>query len=364
MKGYERATVTEIIETRDDLVRLTVSIDDQAIPAVGFPQALGEVALGDRLIVNTAGIELGLGTGGEAFVLWNLDGPGPKGDLPGHIVKMRYTPWQLPVLSVEAPESPHHEALSDAESLGGCPVVVCTLHSQVAGTVAGIKASRPAARVGYLMTDGAALPMAWSNLVHDLKGAGLVDVTCTSGHAFGGDLEAVNFYSGLIALREIGRCNAIVVAMGPGVVGTGTALGFTAMEQGAILDAVSTLGGRSFACLRVSFIDRRERHRGISHHSLTTLRVAAREPTTAVLPILSEAHHLRLSEQWHSSEASSRHSLVFGDGDAGVRLLRAKGLQPRSMGWSMDEAPELFLAAAAAGDLAAEWITDELRSAP
>ena len=358
MKGYQQGTVTEIVETLDDLVRLKVAIDEESVAAVGFPQALGEVKVDDRLIVNTAGIELDLGTGGDAFVLWNLDGPGPSGSLPGHIVKMRYTPWQLPVLSVEAPESSHHDALAEAESLGGCPVVVCTLHSQVAGAVAGIKASQPTARVGYLMTDGAALPLAWSNLIRDLRKAGLLDVTCTSGHAFGGDLEAVNFYSGLIALREVGGCNAIVVAMGPGVVGTGTALGFTGMEQGAILDAVTTLGGRSFACLRVSFVDKRERHRGISHHSITTLRVAAREPTTAVLPILSESHHLRLSEQWHSSEASSRHSLVFGDGDAGVRLLRAKGLQPRSMGWSMDEAPELFLAAAAAGDLAAEWITD------
>ena len=46
--------------------------------------------------------------------------------------------------------------------------------------------------------------------------------------------------------------------MGPGVVGTGTLLGHTALEQGQILDAANALGGRSIVCLRISFADERD----------------------------------------------------------------------------------------------------------
>ena len=135
------------------------------------------------------------------------------------------------------------------------PVVACGLHSQIAGVAAGIKAAEPEARVGYLMTDGGALPLAWSRLVSALRGAGLMDSTCTSGHAFGGDLEAVNIFSGLAALRHAAAADVAIVSMGPGVVGTATALGFSGIEQGQVLDAAFALRGRGYACLRISFSD-------------------------------------------------------------------------------------------------------------
>ena len=59
--------------------------------------------------------------------------------------------------------------------------------------------------------------------------------------------------------------------MGPGVVGTGTALGTTALEQAPILDGANALGARSMAVPRISFADPRPRHQGLSHHSLTAL---------------------------------------------------------------------------------------------
>ena len=82
--------------------------------AVGFPAMLGPLTPGDRVIVNTTGLELGLGTGGVAFVLWNLDGELPEPKLDGHIMKLRYTPWQTEVVTAEAPESPHHGALTSS----------------------------------------------------------------------------------------------------------------------------------------------------------------------------------------------------------------------------------------------------------
>jgi hypothetical protein len=310
---------------------------------------LGRVRPGDRVVVNTTGLDLGLGTGGAGFILWNLDGPAPPGPREGHIVKLRYTPWQTEVASVEAQESPHHARLETVESIEGMPVVAASLHSQVAAIAAGIKAVDPGARVGYLMTDGGALPLAWSNLVRGLRRAELIDVSCTCGHAFGGDLEAVNIFSGLAALRAVGEVDVAIVAMGPGVVGTASALGFTGMEQGQALDATAALGGVGVAALRISFVDPRERHRGVSHHSLTALRLAARESTTIVVPELPEDQRALVEEQLEQAQLSERHRIVTASGSAGLALLEEREVHPTSMNRSVQQVPELFLAGAAAG---------------
>lgn len=350
---FREGKVVEVTEGGGAL-RIRVDTSDGEIEALGWRSMLGRVEPGDRVVVNTVGIDLGLGTGGTGFVLWNLDGDGPTGDPPGHIVKMRYTPWQMPVLAAEAPESEHHTALADVTTIEGMPVVACSLHSQIAGVVAGIKAARPDARVGYLMTDGAALPLSFSRLVARLRKGTLIDVTATAGHAFGGDLETVNMHSGLAALRHVEGCDAVVVSMGPGVVGTGTALGFTALEQGQVLDAAAALGGRNIACLRVSFADERDRHRGLSHHAVTALTIGARERATVVVPKLPPERSDALAAQLRTSGICDRHEIVTARGDAAVDLLHERGVAAvTSMGRTIDETPELWLAAGAAGHVAA-----------
>jgi hypothetical protein len=352
MAGWRRGTVSEITARRADLLTILVDVEDTTLTAVAFPHMVAEISEGDEVVLNTTGIDLGLGTGGVAFVLWNLTNPALPAPGEGHIVKLRYTPWQTEVLAAEAPESPHHEALKEVTSLDGTPVVVCGLHSQVAAATAGIKDANPEARVGYLMTDGAALPLAWSNLVRSLREAGLVDVTATSGHAFGGDLEAVNVFSALAALEVAGEADAIVVAMGPGVVGTDTSLGFTAMEQGPILDAAGALGGRAIACLRVSFLDERPRHAGLSHHCVTALQVGAQRRCTIALPELPQDQARVVADQLERSGLSRRHDIVSADGGGALRLAAEHGIALASMGRAHEEHPELFLAAGAAGGIA------------
>lgn len=353
MASWSRGRAVAVDRPRPGLISALVDVGGEQTEAVGFSSMLGPVKVGDLLVLNTTGLELGLGTGGVAFILWNLDSDVlPEGG-PGHIVKLRYTPWQTEVLAAEAPESPDHEALAEITSIDGMPVIACGLHSQIAGAAAGVKAMDPGARVGYLMTDGAALPLAWSDLVASLESAGLLDVTATCGHAFGGALETVNVYSGLAALRGPGRCDAAVVAMGPGVVGTNTRLGFTALEQGQVLDAATALGGRSLAALRISFADPRARHRGVSHHTLTALMLAAREPATVVVPELADELASVVEAQLATARLAERHKLVKADGAPGVELLRDLAVRVTSMGLTLDEAPELWLAAAAAGAVAA-----------
>jgi hypothetical protein len=185
-----------------------------------------------------------------------------------------------------------------------------------------------------------------------LRGEGLLDVTCTVGHAFGGDFEAVNAFSGMVALRAVGEVDALVVALGPGVVGTGTALGFSALEQGQLLDAATALGGTSIAALRISFSDERERHRAVSHHSITSLRVAAARRCIVAVPYLPEEDGERVHLQLASAGIEDRHELAWADGRPGVDLLDRRGIAASSMGRPMEETPELFLAGAAAGSLA------------
>ncbi|MDQ4095637.1 MAG: DUF3866 family protein [Actinomycetota bacterium] len=356
MASFARGTVTEILDRRSDLVTVRVRVDEEEVEAAAFPHMIGTLEQGHRVILNTTGIALGLGTGGTAFVLWDLDADPDDGVGEGHIVKLRYTPWQTNVLAAEAPESPHHDGLVEAESLAGAPTVACGLHSQVPAVAAGIKARAPDARVGYLMTDGAALPLAWSRLVAASRDAGLIDATATAGHAFGGDLEAVNVFSGLVALRHAAQCDAIVAAMGPGVVGTGTALGHTALEQGQLLDAATALAGFAVACLRVSFVDERERQRGISHHTITALRVSARESCTIAVPDIDQRDELE--RQLVEAGVTDRHRVEVRDGAPALQLLTERGLHPTSMGRTIGQTPELFLAAGAAGCLAGERVAD------
>lgn len=355
MASFAEGTVTRIESVDEKIVHLRVRVDKEELDAVAFPDMTGALEVGHRVVVNTTGLTLDLGTGGTAFVLWNLDAPGPTEPGQGHIVKLRYTPWQRNVVSVESQDSPHHEKLKEVDSIGGIPVVACGLHSQIAAVTAGIKSVAHEARVGYLMTDGGALPIAWSRLVKQLRAAELIDVTATCGHAFGADLEAVNIFSGLAALREVGGVDVIVASMGPGVVGTGTLLGHTALEQGQILDAAGALGGRAVMCLRISFADERARHRGVGHHSLAALNLSAREPCTVVVPDLGDDTE-PVCDELHDEGIDKRHEIEVVDGRRAVSLMKEKGIRPTSMGRTPEETPELFLAAGAAGVFAGSLV--------
>jgi hypothetical protein len=203
------------------------------------------------------------------------------------------------------------------------------------------------------MTDGAALPLALSDLVAQLRDRGLIDTTITCGHAFGGDYEAVSVYSALAVARHIAHADATVVVMGPGIVGTATRLGFSGIEVGPVLDAATGLGGTPIACLRISFADPRERHRGVSHHTLTALSIATRSRATIPLPAVGGAHEHTIRADLASAGLDTRHDIVDVPPVGIVELLAAHALQVVSMGRHAAQDPVLFEAAAAAGSVAA-----------
>jgi hypothetical protein len=209
------------------------------------------------------------------------------------------------------------------------------------------------ARVVYVMTDGAALPGAFSRLVFDLRGAGLLDGWITCGQAFGGELEAVTPWTGMLAAKEVLGAEVIVVADGPGNLGTDTTWGVSALASGNVLNAAAALGGRPIPALRVSFADPRERHRSVSHHSLTILRDVCLVETNVPVPSLTDdAERQAVWEALRAAKLELRHQLIEVDGRPAVDELAARGLDVRSMGRGIDQDPAFFLAAGAAGVLA------------
>jgi hypothetical protein len=344
-----RGIVTALGEARPGAHELTVSIDGVEAPAVAYPDLVGPVTLGDSVVLNTTAATLGLGTGGVHFVM-AVEGRDAGEDPVGRVMKVRYTPMQTAVRSVEETD---RDALESSEGLAGTPVVCAPLHSMIGPAAAAARVAG-AGRIVYVMTDGAALPGAFSRLVGTLRGAGLLDGWITCGQAFGGDLEAVTVWTGLLAARELLDADVVVVADGPGNLGTDTTWGVSALGSGHALNAAAVLGGRPVPALRVSFADERARHRGLSHHSLTILRDVCTVECNVAVPVLEdERQRAAVWDALRAAGLEERHHLVEVDGRPGIDGLADRDVRVTSMGRGPEDDPAFFLAAGAAGVLAA-----------
>ncbi|QGQ19339.1 DUF3866 family protein [Cellulomonas sp. JZ18] len=376
MIAWRAGVVTECGARWDGALEARVALedDDRTVRALAYPGLVGELEPGARVLLNVTAQARGLGTGGYALVVARADAlPADPPPGPGHLVKARYTPLQAMVLGVDDQESPHHEALRDADDLAGMPVVVADLHSALPAVLAGARAEAGlrgrALRVAYVMTDGGALPAWFSRAVAGLRDAGWVDACVTTGQAFGGDLEAVTVHTGLLAARHVVGADLAVVAQGPGNLGTGTRWGFSGVAAGEAVNAAGVLGGRPVASLRVSGADPRERHLGVSHHSLTAYGRVALAAADVPVPVLADlpgtpadltapadpdawaelAH--RVEEQTTRLVAPvGRHRAhrVTADGTL-LDALRTSPVRLSTMGRGLDADPAAFLAAAAAG---------------
>lgn len=362
---WREGVVVEQIREWPGAVEYAVRLDsaDDTGPEVrglAYTAMVGRPEPGDRVILNASALLKGLGTGGLAFVV-AVPGRLPD-DAPesrGHIVKARYTPQQQMFLAVDEQDSEHHSVLVDADSLDGMPVVVADLHSALPAIIAGIRMRRPDARVAYVMTDGGALPLAFSRAVAGLKESDWLAATITVGQAFGGDHEAVSLHSGLLAARHVVAADVTVVVQGPGNVGTGTRWGYSGVAAAEALHATHVLGGTSVAALRVSGADPRPRHRGISHHSTTAYGKALLSP--AIVPVLAGGGELAalIRRQAADLAATSRADLdVVEIGTAGVLdALRQSPVGLSTMGRGLDADLAAFVVSAVAGVCAAERVS-------
>lgn len=328
---------------------LEVRVDGSTMRALAYPDLVGEPQPGDLVLLNTNALDLGLGTGGTAFVV-AVPGRLPADrDADGHIVKGRYSPLQTIRLAVDEEASPHREVMERAEDLAGMPVVTADLHSALPAILAGIHADAPGARVAYVMTDGGALPAGLSRTLDALSAE--LAATITTGQAWGGDLEAVTVHSALLAARHVLGADVAIVAQGPGNLGTGTRWGFSGVPVGEAVNAAATLGGRPVGSLRLSDADPRPRHHGVSHHTLTAYGRVALLPADLAVP-----EGVRPAVLDALAPLAERHRLVTVAVDGLDEALRKSPAKLSTMGRGLDDDPVYFLAAAAAGRHAARLL--------
>ncbi len=345
----KKAQVQEILSHRPNYTEVRVNLSGNLVKAVNYDALTGEIAVGDWVYLNTTAVSKNLGTGGWHFVLANLNQPEMAMEETGHIMKLRYTPMQVKVLSVEEEEHPLNPAYRQTSTLAGTPVIIGTLHSMLPPLLAALnykKQIRP--KIIILMTDGAALPAYFSRNLVQLRELDLMQGVVTCGHAFGGDWEAVNNYSGLLAAKAAGA-EIIVACMGPGIVGTGSTFGFTGIEQGELVNAVRVLGGRPLAIPRISFADPRPRHWGLSHHTQTALGRVALQSCEIVFPDLPSEQRNLLEQQIEASHLAERHQIIWQDSSPTEQALQSFNLQASSMGRKFADDPAFFQAAAASG---------------
>ncbi|WP_374969102.1 DUF3866 family protein [Terrabacter sp. BE26] len=364
MIQWRRGVVVEVRSRWAGAVEYAVRLPSgDGVRALGYVDAVGVLAPGTAVLLNTTALERGLGTGGLAIVVAAPDALPRPVDVPavrGHVVKARYTPSQTMVLGVDEQDSEHHAALADADDLAGLPVVVADLHSALPAILAGLRATNPDLRVAYVMTDGGALPIDFSRTVAGLRAAGWLAASVTVGQTYGGDLEAVNVHTGLLAAHHVVGADVAVVSQGPGNLGTGTRWGFSGTSAGEAVNAAATLGGRPVCSLRISEADPRGRHRGVSHHSLTAYGRVSLVPADVPVPRLPGELGARVLEQARGLCASSAGRLRLHEvGTEGLeQALRAAPVSLSTMGRGYDDDRAGFLGAAVAGRYAARILKD------
>ena len=165
MPNFRTATVAGLLSERPGIQRLEVVMADGATArAYSLTALTGTCEAGDRVVLNTTAVDLGLGTGGWHVVHWNLAHDEVVRPGPDHVMKVRYTSLQL---DAGTSELLHPEC---DRPLGGVPVVVGSVHSQLAPVAAAFAEAAPGRRLVHVMTDGAALPLALSDLSAQLSG--------------------------------------------------------------------------------------------------------------------------------------------------------------------------------------------------
>ncbi len=308
------AEVVQIVEQHSTIQYLQIKIleSGEVEQAYFLSDQSTQCSVGDLVMINTTAVSLGLGTGGYHIVISKLTDHKTQDLFPnkwGHIMKLRYTPMQVAVDTIEEQNSPYHSVFADQKAnLSHTPVLIGELHSLLPIVALSLHQLNPSLKLVYVMPDGASLPIAISKHVQHLKELEIISSTITVGHAWGGDGEAVNIYTGMLAAHEVYEADVILCMLGPGVVGTGTALGFSGVQLADIIHAVSILRGIPIVIPRIGFADSRPTHLGLSHHTLTLLDRLTLCPVLLPLPLFQDWRDSFIKKQL---EGINRHYPVY-----------------------------------------------------
>jgi hypothetical protein len=320
---------------------LEVEVEGERRRAWADAALLGEMREGDEVVVNVAGLDLGLGSGGFDVVHVNLTrGLEAGGDGGSHVMKLNYTSLQYPVEPVE------RKGVGDSADvqpkLPPTPVLVLPLHGHLAPAAWAAAQAAPGLQVGYVQTGGGALPGSFCRNVKQLRERDLLAGHITAAPAYGGEYEALSTVGALDAAATELNWDAILIGPGPGIIGSDTAYGHGGMSALANAHAALSLGLPTLISPRLSSSDPRPRHQGLSHHTRTILQLLL-APVEVALPEGEPEVAAALNPFDHRVEQVA----VDLDGYA------AADLPTTTMGRSLQDDPLFFSAPLAAGTLLA-----------
>jgi hypothetical protein len=328
--SLRRGVVLSAGDPAGPMQELEVRLGGERRPAVADVGLVGPAREGDEVVVNVAAVDLELGSGGFDLVHVNLSRGLDSTGTPGaHVMKLNYTSLQHAVLPVEEQ--------SRNVSAGG-PAGVIFLHGQLAPLAWAFAQAAPGARLGFVQTGGGALPGALSNVVRELRSRGLLAAHITAGPAHGGEQEAITTAGALHYGLASGHWHAAVCGPGPGILGSGTRFGHGGLVALESAHTAAALGCEVVVAPRRSSGDPRPRHRGISHHTRTMLEMA-------LVPMV-------VATAGERPEPDLRHH-DWRRGEADLRGYARSGLPARTMGRTIEEDPDFFAAALAAGSVLA-----------
>ncbi len=338
MLELRRGLVVSVEAGDERVARLTVRLESgDERPAVAYPSLTGAVEPGDDVLVNVEGANLGLGSGGFDVLHANLTrGLGGAGEPGAHVMKLNYTPIQHAV-------NPLEEGVEELRVPLGMPVCVLALHGQLPCAAFALARRAPGTKVGYVQSAGGALPGQLSDTVAELLHRGELADHVTVAPCFGGPLEAITVEGALHGGAELLGWQTAIVAPGPGILGSASALGHGGLAALHSAHSALSLGCDVVLAPRLSSGDARERHRGLSHHTRTVLELLLGAVTVAVPTDVSAPAREEIERALGEGEAF----------EAGVEDLAAaylqSGLPAETMGRSFDEDRDFFHAALAAG---------------
>lgn len=322
---------------------LTVEVAGQRRRAWADIGSVGEVELGDEVIVNTVALDLELGSGGFDIVHVNLTRGLAADEEPGpHVIKLNYSSLQHPVEPVES-------LVGDTGPAGRMPVLILPLHGHLAPASFAAAEAEPGIRIGFVQAAGAALPGRLSRDVAELRRRGLLCDHITAGPCYGGEREAITVAGALEAAADALQWDLAIVGPGPGILGSATRLGHGGLAAMDAAHAALALGLTTVISPRLSEADPRPRHRGLSHHTETVLELLL-APVLVALPEGRE-DIVRAVEAIQSA-SPDRHQVITAPVNPDSYL--ESGLPRRTMGRDAAEDPLFFASPLAAGRVAAE----------
>lgn len=313
---------------------LTVEVGGERRSAWADTALLGEMREGDEVVVNVAALDRGLGSGGFDVVHVNLTrGLDASTEGGEHVMKLNYSSLQH---AVEPVERPFGEG-----GRGKIAVLVLPLHGHLAPAAWAVAQAPPRLTAGYVQTGGGALPGPFSRDVAELRERGLLAGHIAAAPAYGGEHEALSVTGALDAAANRLGWDLALVGPGPGIIGSESRLGHGGMAALDSAHAALALGHRTLLSPRLSASDPRDRHRGVSHHTLTVMQMLLAGVEVAV-PSGEPVAAAQLAEA-----AGWRHRLREASPD--LAGYAASGLPAQTMGRSIDEDPLFFAAPLAAG---------------